>query len=420
MANHFNFLSIILILAIIFIISLSNLDVIESSNGSLTIDLIHRDSPFSPLYNPSETSWQHWQKSFLRGINHVAADVLPDKGQYLVKFSIGTPPVEVHGILDAGSDLIWTQCAPCPGCYKQILPLFDPTKSSTYKDLPCQNKMCEELSPNPCSRSKNCQYGYGYGGAQYTKGNLATDTFTFGSLSLPNKVFGCGHNNSGTFDERGTGIVGLGLGSMSMITQLTSTYGFKFSYCLVPLSAPTVTSKLTIGNEAVVSGSGTVSTPLVVKPKDTFYYVTLQAMSVGNTRLPYDHALSPNGSKEGNLIIDTGVPPILIPTQFYNQMVVAVKGAISGQPLTNKGTQLCYSSNTKIDVTITAHFTGADVQLKPENTFVSTPDGSVCFAMNPDNNIAIFGNFAQMNFLIGYDLANKMLFFKPTDCTKPQ
>ncbi|XP_042519228.1 aspartic proteinase CDR1-like [Macadamia integrifolia] len=417
MASHRNFLSVIFVLAVVIIISLSNTDAIESNNGGgFTIDLIHSDSPLSPLYNPSKTSWQRWQNSFNRRINkHDATDIIPDNGQYLVKLSIGTPPVEVHGILDAGSDLIWTQCAPCPGCYKQILPLFDPTRSSTYKDLPCQNKICEELGPDPCSRSKNCQYGYGYGSGGYSKGNLATDTFTFGSLVVPNTVFGCGHNNSDTFNERETGIIGLGMGSMSLITQLTSKLGFKFSYCLVPLSAPTVMSKLTIGNEAVVSGGGTISTPLVVKPKDTFYYVTLNAMSVGNTRLPYDH-----GSKEGNLIIDTGVPPILIPTEFYNQLVAAVKGAISAQPLPNKGTQLCYASNTKIDVMITAHFTGADVQLKPVNTFVSTPDGSVCFAVNPDDKIAIYGNFAQMNFFVGYDLANKSVFFKPTDCTKPQ
>ena len=34
-------------------------------------------------------------------------------GEYLMDMGIGTPPRYYSAILDTGSDLIWTQCAPC-------------------------------------------------------------------------------------------------------------------------------------------------------------------------------------------------------------------------------------------------------------------------------------------------------------------
>ncbi|KAF5951251.1 hypothetical protein HYC85_009195 [Camellia sinensis] len=72
------------------------------------------------------------------------------------------------------------------------------------------------------------------------------------------------------------------------------------------------------------------------------------------------------------------------------------------------------SNNITIPI-ITAHFTGADVKLNPMNTFIRTSDNIVCLAFAPAN-IAIYGNVAQMNFLVGYDLSKKTVSFKHTDC----
>jgi hypothetical protein len=62
--------------------------------------------------------------------NIVQASVNAYKGQYLMELYIGTPPIKISGIADTGSDLIWVQCVPCFGCYKQINPMFDPTRIS--------------------------------------------------------------------------------------------------------------------------------------------------------------------------------------------------------------------------------------------------------------------------------------------------
>ncbi|KAF8380822.1 hypothetical protein HHK36_028316 [Tetracentron sinense] len=421
-------------------ISLLNLSFMtEAGNGGFSIDLIHRDSMISPFYNPSDTPNDRLRNAFRRSItrinhfkpasvspNTLQSTVIANSGEYLMKVSIGTPPVEVLGIADTGSDLIWTQCKPCTGCYNQVLPLFDPKQSSTYRNVACDSKPCIYLRTGTCTSQNVCQYGYGYGDKSYTKGFLATETFTMDSTSrksiaIPKIVFGCGHNNTGTFDKKGSGLIGLGGGQVSLIAQLGSSIGGKFSYCLVPLNSDAShTSKLNFGSSAVVSGAGVVSTPLAPKAPETFYYLTLEGFSVGEKRLGYKDSSSKASMNEGNIIIDSGTTLTMIPSDMYTELESAVKEAITLEPVADQEEgilTLCYNSETDIDVPIiTAHFTGADVKLTALNTFIRSKDEvtrseAVGMEISP-------GEEPEMNFLVGYDLQEKKVSFKPTDCTK--
>jgi hypothetical protein len=352
--------------------------------------------------------------------------------------SIGTPAVEVLGIADTGSDLIWTQCKPCKQCFNQNPPLFDPAHSSTYKTLPCQSSSCSNLEDATCatateysSGSDTCQYSYRYGDRSFTSGSLALETFTIGSttghrVSLPKIVFGCGHENGGTFDESGSGLIGLGGGPLSFISQLTkSVNGGKFSYCLVPTSAKSdVTSKISFGTAVIVSGAGVVSTPLVSMEPNTFYYLTLEAISVGEKKLLYkSQSHNAIAGSEGNIIIDSGTTLTLLPPGFHNDVVTALEAAINAERVSDpRGVlSLCFKSK-KDDIgvpVITAHFGGgADVKLGALNTFARVEDDLVCFTMIPSDDVAILGNLAQINFLVGYDLEERTVSFKTTDCTK--
>lgn len=112
-----------------------------------------------------------------------------------------------------------------------------------------------------------CPYTVNYGDRSYTKGYLATDTLTLASTdggpeSFPGFIVGCGKDNGGPFDKRGSGIMGLGRGQESLVSQLNSSIGGKFSYCLVPFFTQG-SSKMNFGSKAMVSGPGSVSTPLV-------------------------------------------------------------------------------------------------------------------------------------------------------------
>ena len=111
-------------------------------------------------------------------------------------------------------------------------------------------------------------------------------TLTLGSTTsqfvpFPNTIIGCG-----SFDAKGSGIVGLGAGAVSLVPNL-SIEG-KFSYCFIPLTSQggDTTSKLNFGSNARVSGSRTMSTLLLISAgTDYFYYLKLEAISVGSKRI---------------------------------------------------------------------------------------------------------------------------------------
>ncbi|KAJ4954625.1 hypothetical protein NE237_011408 [Protea cynaroides] len=419
-----------------FLVHLSTLSLINASNGvGFSIDLIHRDSLLSPFYNPS----QRWENAFRRSIaridhftqgrKDVSSTVVSNNGEYLMKISIGTPPVDVLAIADTGSDLNWVQCKPCQDCYEQVAPLFDPESSSTYTNLACDASFCEDLGGQSTCSSDVCKYSYAYGDQSFTNGNLASDTFTLGNsnsgryVSLPKKVFGCGHNNQGTFDKHGSGLIGLGGGPLSLISQLGSTINGKFAYCLVPYTVENVTSTLSFGADAIVSGTGVVSTPLVSKSPNTFYYLTIEGVSVGTKRLRYKQSLeaADGNVEEGNIIIDSGTTLTLLPSDFYDELESTLKNAIDLTPTEPQGgLSLCYETDQDIGLPVTVHFSGADVKLNPVNTFVRVSDSVVCLSFVPVGGLglAIFGNIAQMNFLVGYDHEGGTVSFKPTDCTQ--
>lgn len=76
------------------------------------------------------------------------------------------------------------------------------------------------------------------------------------------------------------GIVGLGNGPLSLITQLGPKIGYKFSYCLVP-SYSNFTSRLKFGDEATISESNrVVSTPFTNIPGSlsNCYFLTIEGM----------------------------------------------------------------------------------------------------------------------------------------------
>lgn len=126
--------------------------------------------------------------------------------------------------------------------------------------------------------------------------------------------------------------------------------------------------------------------------------------------------------EEGNIIIDSGTTLTLLPVEFYSKLESEVARHISLRRVEDpqKTLSLCYSTNSltiKAPI-ITVHFRGADVNLNPLNTFVKVSPDTSCFAFSPNPSGSIFGNLAQMNFLVGYDIRKGLVSFTPTDCTK--
>ncbi|XP_057251829.1 aspartic proteinase CDR1 [Beta vulgaris subsp. vulgaris] len=382
-----------------------------SFNGVFKLNLIHRNSPLSPHYNSSLTLRErlesaplgsisrghniHLSTSYYKTPNDAKFSALsPSTGDYLIKISIGTPQVEFMAAADTGSDLIWIQCSPCESCLSTKSQPFNTKKSSTYNVIPCTSPTCKYIDlTGGCTTNKSsssCVYYASYGDGTQSVGFLATETISLPtsdatSKSLPSSIFGCGFvNQDQSFNQMG-GIVGLGQGPASLISQLGPSINYKFSYCLAPLSL-NVTSKLTFG--ADVTGLGVVSTPFRSAKTPTFYILSLNAITIGDK----------DKDTQCNL-----VPLILI----YKS---SLEHCYDTTQLSGSGAQF-----KPPDVVF--HFQGGNVVLKALNTFRDMGHGVSCLAMVATNDTNIFGNIAQVNFEVGYDLQAKQVSFAPADCT---
>ncbi|XP_019152428.1 PREDICTED: probable aspartic protease At2g35615 [Ipomoea nil] len=404
------------------------------SNG-FTVDLIHRDSPLSPFFNPSNSRFDSLRESFRRsqaraayfkkraalGSAKFVVDIEVIPGEYIMKFSIGTPPVETFAIADTGSDLTWTQCLPCVRCFDQDFPLFEPQKSSSYRSLPCNSPLCSEFF---CAAAGNvCQYQYSYADESKTVGVIANETLLLGNASFPNVAFGCGHQNGGTFTDAASGIVGLGGGPVSIITQLSKHIAGKFAYCLPPPQPSNISTHIKFGPDAAMApDTAVVSTPLTPKAPATFYWLTLENISVGNKTLRNNQSSETLGREMGNIIIDSGTTMTYIPPDLYDLLESELKRQIKKTPVNDpEGVfKLCFQTSGGLELpSIVAHFTGADIELSPKGIFIFVDESVVCLTLFPATEIdPIFGNLSQVDYIVAYDLVGNTVSFKPADCSK--
>ncbi|XP_058758467.1 aspartic proteinase CDR1-like [Vicia villosa] len=440
-----------LVFIILTLCSLSSPPFIKSINiqTSFSVDLIHRDSPMSPFHNPSTSQFNLIKKAAFRSNSRLdrfslsllsnespESIILPNNGDYLMRIFIGTPPIEKLVIADTGSDLTWVQCSPCMNCFPQNTPFYDTTKSSTFSNVQCDSHSCTLLPKEQqlCGKSNECFYSYHYGDRSFSIGELGFDSISFGSsnstlqgansvtngnITFPKSIFGCGYYNIFTSDNSGkaSGLVGLGAGPLSLISQLGDSIGRKFSYCLVPFASNS-TSKLRFGNEAIITGEGVVSTPLIIKSSTpTFYYVNLEGVTVGQKMFH-------TGQTDGNIIIDSGTTLTYLEPPIFDNFITSMKEAIGIEQVEDSSSPFSYCFTYQPDINfprVAFHFTGgANVTLEPKNMLLLYESNLLCLAVVSSNieGVSILGNVAQIDFQVEYDLGGKKLSFVPSDCAK--
>ncbi|XP_002523992.2 aspartic proteinase CDR1 [Ricinus communis] len=427
-------------LSIIFLtVSMSGFSLVQAEKLSFTTELIHRDSPNSPLFNASETTDIRLANAVERSAdrvnrfndlisNSITAAEFPsilDNGDFLMKISIGIPPTELLVNVATGSDLVWIPCLSFKPCTHNCdLRFFDPMESSTYKNVPCDSYRCQITNAATCQFS-DCFYSCDPRHQDSCPdGDLAMDTLTLNSTTgqsfmLPNTGFICGNRIGG--DYPGVGILGLGHGSLSLLNRISHLIDGKFSHCIVPYSS-NQTSKLSFGDRAVVSGSAMFSTRLDMTGGPYSYTLSFYGISVGNK------SISAGGIGSdyymNGLGIDSGTMFTYFPEYFYSQLEYDVRYAIQQEPLYPDPTRrlrLCYRYSPDFSPpTITMHFEGGSVELSSSNSFIRMTEDIVClaFATSSSEQDAVFGYWQQTNLLIGYDLDAGFLSFLKTDCTK--
>ncbi|KAK9270689.1 hypothetical protein L1049_026271 [Liquidambar formosana] len=360
---------------------------------------------------------------------NIRAPVHVGHGSYLMNFWIGTPARPLLGIMDTGSDLIWTQCKPCVNCFNQPTPIFDPRKSSSFSKISCSAELCRSLGNDSKCDNNGCEYNYYYADDTTSKGFLAMDTFTFGEstqkVSIPNIGFGCGVNNEGKGVNQSDGIVGLGRGPSSLVTQLGSR---KFSYCLTSVGGKKQSSLL-FGSLADLNHSnGEIrGTPLIYNPvQPTFYYLTLEGISVGEALLPIPKSLFELRGGYGGMIIDSGTSITYLQEDAFDivKMNFVWQTKLKVSQLGIQGLELCFnlpSDNAWKNYVpkLVFHFKDVDLNLPAENYMVADKGiGVVCLAMGPTGIPSVFGNYQQQNMLVVHDLEKGVLSFVHTKCDR--
>lgn len=116
--------------------------------------LVNGVTTSSNVGHPTKIPSQDFQAPVISGLSL-------GSGEYFIRVSVGTPPKSMYLVLDTGSDILWLQCAPCINCYHQTDAVFDPSRSSTYSSLGCNNRLCLNLDVNGCQANK-CLYQVSY------------------------------------------------------------------------------------------------------------------------------------------------------------------------------------------------------------------------------------------------------------------
>nr|XP_004304754.2 PREDICTED: aspartic proteinase CDR1-like [Fragaria vesca subsp. vesca] len=413
---------------------------ININHGGFSVDLIRKNSSNSPLHKHNITSRR------LMGPDTPGSLIRtdPNSGAHIMKFLMGTPPFDIYAMADTGSHLLWTQCEPCKACYKSNFGIFDPSKSSTYRKINCRARDCrlvghfkpQDYEPNYCREDgkRPCLYSYSYADTATTTGVLSKETVTLSTTSrvvtLQNIVFGCGYANNETVNSGNEmGVIGLGRGPLSFVSQIAPYVGGKkFSHCLVDEDSDKI-SKIFFGNGSEVLGEGVVSTPLVdTTPEEMSYFVTVTGISFGNEFVSYNSI----GTllKKGNVVIDSGTPVTRLPQDFFDRIVIQLKKMVKLESfvksyVTSSTSNLCFNTTTPPKLpTVSVHFEGGGkLQLADKQLLYGEEEDVFCFGLAKHtidgkdfSNVGIYGGQLQTNMFIGFDLDKNLISFKPTNC----
>jgi len=235
------------------------------------------------------------------------------------------------------------------------------------------------------------------------------------------------------------GIAGFGRGGLSMPSQLSSLLGDRFAYCLDDLNNG---SMILLGDIAVPKEIPLTYTPFLNNqvpsfgPSSKFYYIALEAVSIGGKRLTLPaNLLRFDSNGNGGTIIDSGTSYTFFPEAVYKKIVGEFASQIGYRRVHAAGYGLCYNvSGASIANILLPQFVfhfkgGSDMVLPHENSFVAAntdnflaaSSDTICLAIEnagsePDGPAVVFGNFQQKNFYLLYDRLNNRLGFAQQPC----
>ncbi|XP_008231689.1 PREDICTED: aspartyl protease AED3 [Prunus mume] len=406
----------------------------EAKDQGSNLQVFHVYSPCSPFRSTKPMSWEESvlqmqakdqaRLQFLSGLVARKSVVPIASGRqiiqsptYIVRAKIGTPPQTLLLAVDTSNDAAWVPCNGCVGCGSSV---FNSAKSTTYKTLGCQTAQCKQV-PNPTCLGSTCSFNTSYGSSTLAA-NLSQETFTLATDAVPGYTFGCLQKTTGS-SVPPQGLLGLGRGPLSLLSQTQNLYQSTFSYCLPSFKSLNFSGSLRLG--PVGQPKRIKFTPLLKNPRrSSLYYVNLNAIRVGRRIVDIPPAaLAFNPTTGAGTIIDSGT----VFTRLVEPAYVAVRNEFRRRvgiyPFqTLGGFDTCYSVPFVVP-TITFMFSGMNVTLPEDNIVIHSTAGSItCLAMAaaPDNVnsvLNVIANMQQQNHRVLIDVPNSRLGVARERCT---
>ncbi|PVH35391.1 hypothetical protein PAHAL_7G168500 [Panicum hallii] len=365
------------------------------------------------------------------------APVVAGGGEYLVKLGIGTPQHFFSAAIDTATDLVWMQCQPCVSCYRQLDPVFNPRLSSSYAVVPCRSDTCGQLDEHRCRSEDDdaCQYTYRYSGNGVTRGTLAIDKLAVGSDVFHGVIFGCSNSSAGGPPAQASGLVGLGRGPLSLVSQLSVR---RFMYCLPPPMSR-VPGKLVLGAavDAVQNVSDRVTITMSSSTRyPSYYYLNLDGLAVGDqTPRTVRTAAPPPTARRGaatgggsanayGMIVDIASTISFLEASLYDELADDLEEELRlprATPSRRLGLDLCFILPEGVGMdrvyvpTVSLSFDGRWLELERDQLFVE--DGrTMCLMVGKTSGVSILGNFQQQNMQVLYNLRRGKITFAKASC----
>ncbi|XP_028770034.1 aspartyl protease AED3-like [Neltuma alba] len=408
----------------------------EAQDQGSDLKVFHVFSPCSPFKPSTPLSWEETvlqlqadDKARLQFLLSLVArrSVVPiasgrqitQNPTYIVRVKVGTPPRTFLMAMDTNNDAAWLPCDGCVGCSSSVV--YSPVKSTSTRNVNCGAPQCKQV-PNPTCAGSACAFNLTYGSSSIAA-NLVQDTVKLAADPVPGYAFGCIQKTTGS-SVPAQGLLGLGRGPLSLLSQTQHLYQSTFSYCLPSFKALNFSGSLKLG--PVAQPKRIKFTPLLKNPRrSSLYYVNLIGIRVGRRIVDIPPAaLAFNPTTGAGTIFDSGT----VFTRLVEPAYIAVRDAFRRRVGRNLvatslgGFDTCYKVPINAP-TITFMFKGMNVTLPQDNLLIhSTVGGITCLAMAaaPDNVnsvLNVIANMQQQNHRVLYDVPNSRLGVARERCT---
>ncbi|XP_006662788.1 aspartic proteinase Asp1-like [Oryza brachyantha] len=346
-------------------------------------------------------------------------------GHFFITMNIGDPAKPYYLDIDTGSILTWLQCdAPCQHCNKVPHPLYKPTKSKLVK---CKEQRCADLQsdvgkPKRCGPQSQCDYAIHYVDGS-SVGVLIVDRFSLrGNGTNPTDIaFGCGYDQGEENYNVATpvdGMVGLGRGRVTLLTQLKSQG---------------VISKHVVGHCLSSKGGGFLFFGDAMVPTSGITWFPMNRghkhYSPGAGTLHLDSNSQPINTAPMEVIFDSGATYTYFAPQPYQATLSVVKSTLSSEckflnEVTDKDRALnvCWQGKDKIRSvdevkkcfrSLSLIFSHGDnkaiLEIPPEHYLIISQEGHVCLGILDGSKE--HPSLGKRNLIGGITMLDKMVIY---------